>query len=197
MPELALDDHQRDALARHLDRVCMPELVRREPATHPGCDRGSACSWTRIPAGGARPAASRAAQDAEQRADRQARTKLEPGIELLPRPTVHPDLAALDRPFRGGPESRRSRRSRSLSAQRERFADPQPGAPQHDDQPPKPDAVGLITSGAHDGDDLLDASAGPVDSGALCCEVVGRGGTRAGSLATGAGQRDPRVERIP
>jgi hypothetical protein len=40
--------------------------------------------------------------------------------------------------------------------ERERFADPQPGAPEHDDQPPKPDAVGAIAGGAHDGDDLLD-----------------------------------------
>jgi hypothetical protein len=42
MPELPLDDHQRDALTRHLDRVCMPELMWRQPATHPGCDRGVA-----------------------------------------------------------------------------------------------------------------------------------------------------------
>jgi hypothetical protein len=27
MPELPLDDHQRDALTRHLDRVGMPELM--------------------------------------------------------------------------------------------------------------------------------------------------------------------------
>ena len=36
MAELPLDDHQRDALARHLDRVRMPELMwrnrRRTPA---------------------------------------------------------------------------------------------------------------------------------------------------------------------
>jgi hypothetical protein len=30
MPELALDDDERDALVGHLDRVRVPELVRRE-----------------------------------------------------------------------------------------------------------------------------------------------------------------------
>jgi hypothetical protein len=74
MPELPLDDHQRDALTRHLDRVCMPELMWRQPATHPGCDRGVA-QLDADPGRGARPSASRAAQDTEQRADRQARTK--------------------------------------------------------------------------------------------------------------------------
>jgi hypothetical protein len=42
VPELPLDDDQRHALARHLDRVSVPELMRREPATHPGCDRSIA-----------------------------------------------------------------------------------------------------------------------------------------------------------
>jgi hypothetical protein len=35
MPELALDDRQRDPLVRHLDRVSMSELVRRKPPPHP------------------------------------------------------------------------------------------------------------------------------------------------------------------
>ena len=42
MPELPLDDYQRYAFARHLDRVCMSELMWRQPATHPGRDRGVA-----------------------------------------------------------------------------------------------------------------------------------------------------------
>jgi hypothetical protein len=42
MPELPLDDDQRYALARHLDGVSMPELMWRQPATYPGCDRGVA-----------------------------------------------------------------------------------------------------------------------------------------------------------
>ena len=42
MPELTLYDDQRYALARHLDRLCMPELMWRQPPTHPGRDRGVA-----------------------------------------------------------------------------------------------------------------------------------------------------------
>jgi len=42
MPELPLDDDQRHTLARHLDSVSMPELMRRQPPTHPGGDRGVA-----------------------------------------------------------------------------------------------------------------------------------------------------------
>ncbi len=38
MPELALDDDHRDALAGHLDRVA--QLVGREPAAHPGSGGG-------------------------------------------------------------------------------------------------------------------------------------------------------------
>jgi hypothetical protein len=32
--KLTLDNHQRNALMRHLDRVSVPELMRREPPTH-------------------------------------------------------------------------------------------------------------------------------------------------------------------
>jgi hypothetical protein len=31
MPEPSLDHHERDALVRHLDRVCVTWLMRREP----------------------------------------------------------------------------------------------------------------------------------------------------------------------
>jgi hypothetical protein len=38
--ELALDHDRRDPLARHLNRVRVSQLMRREPATDPGRDRG-------------------------------------------------------------------------------------------------------------------------------------------------------------
>jgi hypothetical protein len=41
--------------------------------------------------------------------------------------------------------------------ERERFADPQPGAPEHDDDAAQPDTVGTISGSAHHGDDLLHA----------------------------------------
>jgi hypothetical protein len=36
VPELALDDQQRDPFAGHLDRVGVAELVEREPSADPG-----------------------------------------------------------------------------------------------------------------------------------------------------------------
>jgi hypothetical protein len=36
VPELPLDDHDRDPLARHLDRMRMPKLMPREPTANPG-----------------------------------------------------------------------------------------------------------------------------------------------------------------
>jgi len=38
MPQLPLDHGKRDPLAGHLDRVRMPELVRREPTADTGCE---------------------------------------------------------------------------------------------------------------------------------------------------------------
>jgi hypothetical protein len=38
--------------------------------------------------------------------------------------------------------------------QRKGLADPQPGSPEHDDQAAQPYAVGVITGGAHHGNDL-------------------------------------------
>ena len=35
MPELPLDDRQRDPFVGHLDRVGVPELMRSEPPTNP------------------------------------------------------------------------------------------------------------------------------------------------------------------
>ena len=42
MPELPLDDRQRDPFVRHLDRVSMPQLVRHEPPPHTSLSGGSA-----------------------------------------------------------------------------------------------------------------------------------------------------------
>jgi hypothetical protein len=40
------------------------------------------------------PASGRSVDDAEQRADRELESQLEPGAQLLPGPCVHADLAA-------------------------------------------------------------------------------------------------------
>src|SRR6188472_1199953 len=106
-------------------------------------------------AGCPRPTACRTVDDAEQRSDRQLDPGLEPWFELLPRPVVHPDLAApaaLAAPHR----QRSAARIEVGLGERERLTDPQAGAPEHDDQAAQPAAVETVTGAAHHGDDLLD-----------------------------------------
>ena len=82
MPKLTLDHDQRNALVRHLDRMSMTELVRREPSSHTGSGRGMVQLLARR---GGLPTASggRSVDHAQHRADRDLATDLEPGIELL------------------------------------------------------------------------------------------------------------------
>jgi hypothetical protein len=47
MPELPLDNRQRNPFVRHLDRVRVPELVRRKPPPHSSLSRDSAKLATR------------------------------------------------------------------------------------------------------------------------------------------------------
>jgi hypothetical protein len=91
--ELALDHDQRHVLVRHLDRVCVAELVWREAASYTGRCCGPAKLRTRGLAG-PHPSARATADDAEQRADGELQPYSEPWLELLPGPLVHADLAA-------------------------------------------------------------------------------------------------------
>jgi len=93
MTELALDHEQRHAFARHLHRVGVSQLMRREPAPHPspaGCDvqLGAGAGWC------PRATSRRASQHAEQRPDRKRRAQLQPRVKLLPAPSVHADFPA-------------------------------------------------------------------------------------------------------
>jgi hypothetical protein len=47
MPELPLDNRQRDPFVRHFDRVRVPELVRRESPPHASLGREPAKLATR------------------------------------------------------------------------------------------------------------------------------------------------------
>jgi hypothetical protein len=91
--ELSLDDDQPHALAGHLHRVCAPQLVRREASANAGSG-GCAPELGACTAGAPRASAGASIEDAEQRTDRQRDACDEPGLELLPSPVVHPDLAA-------------------------------------------------------------------------------------------------------
>src|SRR5215207_11255 len=83
--ELAPDDDQRHAFARHLDGMGVPELVWREPAPHSCRGRGApklgACR-------GGRPVTSAccAVDDAQHRTDRKLAPHIKPGLKLFPAP---------------------------------------------------------------------------------------------------------------
>jgi len=90
----------------------------------------------------------------QQDADRELLADLEPWLELLPRPAVHTDLASLAA-LPATDEHCAAGLVQIALLKSERFADPQPGAPQQHDQRPESVAVGAVTDGAHHGDDLL------------------------------------------
>lgn len=89
MPELALDDRQRNPFVGHLDCVSVPELVRCEASPHAGLG-GEATQLAS--GGGCRPTAAsrRTSEDAEQGADREVHAVLGPASHVLPCPVVHP-----------------------------------------------------------------------------------------------------------
>jgi hypothetical protein len=77
------------------------------------------------------------------------------GLELLPRPVVHSNLAAAAT-LAASHQQRPAARVQVGLGERERLVDAQPGAPAHDDQPAQPAAVHAVSGAAHDGHDLLD-----------------------------------------
>ena len=92
MPQLALDQRQRDTLAQQLDSMRMAELVRGYAPAHAGRERGA----MQLKAGGAgRPGVSarRSGDHAEQRSDRDCHTLGHPRFKGSPAPCVHPDHA--------------------------------------------------------------------------------------------------------
>jgi hypothetical protein len=136
--ELAEDDDQRHAFARHLDRVGVAKLVRREASPHAG---GGRCA-AELGAGGRgcpRSAAGRSVDDAEQRADGKLNAELEPGLEFLPAPVVHADFAAASA-LAAADEQRAAALIEIGLGERERFVDAQPGSPD-DDEAAEPAAV--------------------------------------------------------
>ena len=93
--------------------------------------------------------------DAQQGPDRKLATDLEPRAELLPGPSVHPDLAALAA-FPAPDEHCAAGAVQIALLQGKRFTDAESGAPEQHDQRAKPVTVRAIADHPHDGDDLLD-----------------------------------------
>jgi hypothetical protein len=142
MTQLALDDVQRHAFARELERMGVAQLVRREPAPNARLKREPA---QLVANAGARPGppASWAVDDAEQRSDRQLDAGGEPGSQLVPAPGIHADLAPPPA-LAVGDKHRAAPGVEVALGQRQRFLDAQPAAPERDDQRPQPGAVAIV-----------------------------------------------------
>jgi hypothetical protein len=116
--------------------------MRGEAPANPGL-AGDAAQFGAGGAGCPRPSACRTVDDADQRSERQLDPGLEPGLELLPHPVVHAHLAAPA--ALAAPHQQRSAAGVEVGlGERERLADPQAGAPEHDDQAAQPTAVDTV-----------------------------------------------------
>jgi hypothetical protein len=92
---------------------------------------------------------------AEQGTDWELAADRQPWVELFPCPAVHSDLSPLA--TLPAPDEHCAAGSVEVAPlKRERFADPQSGAPQQDDQRAEPVTVGAVIDRAHDRDDLFD-----------------------------------------
>ena len=130
------------------------ELVWRKATPDAGCF-GRAAQLSTYQRGSARGSARRAVQHTEQRPDRQLGAELKPRTELLKCPAVHSDFASPPA-LPGSHQDRAAVHIEIGLGERERFADPQPCPPEHDDHAAQPDAVSAVAGGAHNRDDLLD-----------------------------------------
>jgi hypothetical protein len=142
------------------------------------------------------PPAGRAAQSAEERADRQGPARLEPGIELLPAPAVHPDLAPATTLSRTDQNGAAMAVKLGLS-QRQCLADPQPGTPEHDDHAAQPHRLRSVPRGSHYGDDLLHRRRVRRIAKTPYCAARDPGESRTGSPETGGARHGPAVQQIP
>ena len=154
MPQLALDQRQRDPLAQQLDSVSMPELMRGYAPADPGRD---GCAMQLKASGAGRPdvPARRSGDHAEQWTDRQRHTLGHPRFKGRRAPRVHPDhstpivLAVPD-------QNRPPPLLQIGLGQRQRLVDAKPGPLEHHDQPVPAVAVRRASCHAHDRDDLID-----------------------------------------
>jgi hypothetical protein len=90
--ELSLDYDQRHPFTGHLDSMRVAQLVWRDPSSDTS-SRSDSSQLSACARGSPRTTAAGAMHHAEQRADREGGPRLEPRRQLIPRPTVHPDLA--------------------------------------------------------------------------------------------------------
>jgi hypothetical protein len=151
VPELALDDVQRHALARELVRVRVAQLMRREAA--PDASLGREPPELARTAARPRSPAGRSVDDAEQRPDRQfARGSSHGRSCSQPQSSIPTSRRRPPFPWRTSTDPRRASRSCSASASAS-WMRPAPEHNQHRAQPPSVPVLGGV---AHHGDDLID-----------------------------------------
>ena len=154
MPQLALDNDQRDALVSHLDGVSVAKLMRREPTT----DAGEHCGAVQLLAsGGLLPVSSRgwSVDHAQQCSGTKPGAQLKPWLKLSPPPAIHADLAAaptLSTPNKNGP----ARLVKVGLGEGERFTDPQSATPKDHDERPESSTVRTFAGCSHHSHDLID-----------------------------------------
>jgi hypothetical protein len=78
------------------------------------------------------------------------------GLQLLPAPVVHPDLAT-SASLPAADEQRTAAAIKIGFAEGEGLVDAKAGSPQHDDQSAKPTTLDTVAGATHDRDDLLDS----------------------------------------
>ena len=106
MPELPLDDEQRHSVARHLDRVCVSELMRRKAASYSGSGGGPV--QLRADSGGRPGATARSGRVAHRTRRRRASWPVGAATgSVAPTPSGPFRLRGACRLFRGGSGSRR------------------------------------------------------------------------------------------
>ena len=91
----------------------------------------------------------------KQRPDRQLHPRVAARARAAPTPSRPCRPRGGGRPCRAAPAATATRVEVGLG-ERERLADPQAGAPEHDDQAAQAAAVDAVAGAAHHGDDLLD-----------------------------------------
>ena len=163
----------------------VPQLVRRESAPNPGAC-GDPAELTAHRRGRPRSPASGAVDNAEQGSHRQLGSHGQSWPKLFPAPPVHPYLApsaalALAHLHRTTPLVE------VILAQRERFLNAQPRAPEHHDHRTQPPSVAIGDRVAHYRDDLIDGGRVRRVAHPLVARRGGQRGSRAGSPASGAG----------
>jgi hypothetical protein len=93
--------------------------------------------------------------EARQRLDRKLHAVSQPRLDCRPCPCVHADLPLAI--VLAVPDQDRAATLIKISfGQRERLLDPQPGAPEHDDQGGEAMAAASVPGLAHDRNDLID-----------------------------------------